>query len=67
VARQGRRPTNVIRLHDLSQEPTPPRRLNPTIPEDLDTVLLKFLARVQSCRTLAALLASIRGAEFGPA
>jgi serine/threonine-protein kinase len=54
-----------ILLAHLSQEPTPPRQLNPAIPEELENVLLRLLAkrpedRVQSCRDLAALLSGIR-------
>ncbi len=53
-----------ILLAHVSQPPLPPRELNPTIPVDLEAIVLRLLAkkpedRVQSCRDLAALLSSL--------
>jgi tetratricopeptide (TPR) repeat protein len=35
-------------------EPTPPRRLNPAVPRDLETIVLKAIAKVPSCRYATA-------------
>jgi tetratricopeptide (TPR) repeat protein len=56
----------AVLLAHISKDPAPPRQLNPAIPMDLETILLRLLAkrpedRVQSCRDLAALLRGIRG------
>jgi serine/threonine-protein kinase len=53
-----------ILLAHVSQPPTPPRKLNPTIPVDLEAIVLQLLAkrpedRVQSGRDLAALLSAM--------
>jgi serine/threonine protein kinase len=57
-----------VLLAHVSQEPAPPRKLNPALPEDLEAVLLQLLAkrpedRVQSCRDLAVLLSGIRASR----
>lgn len=50
-----------ILVAHLSQEPVPPRTLNPAIPPQLEAIVLRLLAkkpeqRVQSCRELAGQL-----------
>jgi tetratricopeptide (TPR) repeat protein len=57
-----------ILLAHVSQPPVPPRKLNPAIPEDLETIVLQLLAkqpedRVQSCRDLAVLLSRLLPAK----
>jgi len=54
-----------ILVAHMSQAPEPPRQRNPAIPAELETVILKLLAkkpaeRVQSCRELASILSGIR-------
>jgi tetratricopeptide (TPR) repeat protein len=54
-----------ILIAHMSRAPEPPRQRNSAIPAELETVILKLLAkqpeaRVQSCRELAAILSSIR-------
>jgi tetratricopeptide (TPR) repeat protein len=54
-----------ILVAHMSQAPEPPSQRNPAIPAELETVILRLLAkkpeaRVQSCRELAAILSSIR-------
>jgi serine/threonine-protein kinase len=55
----------AIVVAHVSQAPVPPRDLNPEIPADLETVILRLLAkqpeaRVQSCRELALILTDLR-------
>ena len=57
-----------LRAGHVSQPPPPPRTLNPKIPQELEAIILKLLAkrpeeRVQSCRGLAALLEGQRGRQ----
>jgi len=57
-----------ILLAHVTQPPVPPRKLNPAIPEDLETIVLQLLAkqpedRVQSCRDLAVLLSRLLPAK----
>ena len=54
-----------ILIAHMSRAPEPPRQRNPAIPAELETVILRLLAkkpeaRVQSCRELAAILSGIR-------
>ena len=54
----------LLMMH-VNSPPEPPRKLNPSIPEALEAVILRLLAkdpaqRVQICRELAQSLASIR-------
>jgi tetratricopeptide (TPR) repeat protein len=54
-----------ILVAHMSQAPEPPSQRNPAIPAELETVILRLLAkkpeaRVQNCRELAAILSSIR-------
>ncbi len=59
-----------ILVAHLTQAPTRPRELNPAIPQELDDVIIKLLAkkpeqRVQSCRELSILLGGILGRVRG--
>jgi serine/threonine protein kinase len=54
-----------ILVAHMSRAPEPPRQRNPAIPDELETVILRLLAkkpetRVQSCRELATILSGIR-------
>ena len=54
-----------ILVAHMTEAPEPPSRRNPAIPAELETVILKLLAkkpevRVQSCRELASILSGIR-------
>ena len=53
-----------ILVAHMSTPPVPPRQLNPAIPPNLETIILRLLAkkpeqRVQSCRELATLLGGL--------
>jgi WD40 repeat protein len=51
-------PVQVVLFNAINTEPPPPRKLNPTVPRDLETVCLKAMAkqpreRYPTCRELA--------------
>src|SRR5262249_6877073 len=64
---QGPTPTDTL-LRVVSDEPVPPRKLNPSVPRDLETICLKCLRkeprrRYASAEALAEDLRRFRGGE----
>jgi len=56
-----------IILKVINEEPTPPRRINPSLPRDLETIILKCLSKNPRQRypSMAAFLADIERFESG--
>lgn len=46
----GRNPLSIVDMH-MSEAPTPPRRINPAVPPQIETVIMRALSRIATAAT----------------